>query len=71
MLSLVGRHSFQYHKGQEIWLKDLALIRGSRMGHLAIPVQKSSINQLRGNLLKDRIDYTLFDIKSFIIMKLI
>ena len=35
------------------------------MGHLAFPVQKSSINQLRGNLLKDRIDYTLFDIKSF------
>ncbi|MBK3949511.1 DUF6994 family protein [Staphylococcus haemolyticus] len=56
---------FQYHKGQEIWLEDLALIRGSKMGHLAFPVQKSSINQLRGNLLKDRIDYTLFDIKSF------
>lgn len=56
---------FQYHKGQEIWLKDLVLIRGSKMGHLAFPVQKNSINQLRGALLKDRIDYTLFDIKSF------
>ena len=22
---------FQYHKGQEIWLKDLALIRSSKM----------------------------------------
>ncbi|WP_257213222.1 DUF6994 family protein [Mammaliicoccus sciuri] len=35
------------------------------MGHLAFPVQKNSLNQLRGILLKDRIDYTLFDIKLF------
>lgn len=56
---------FQYRNGNKQWLEDFELIRGSRMGHLAFPVQKNSLNQLRGTLLKDRIDYALFDIKLF------
>ncbi|WP_234017711.1 DUF6994 family protein [Staphylococcus simulans] len=35
------------------------------MGHLTFPAQKNSINQIKGILLGDRIDYTLFDIKEF------
>ncbi|MBF2756372.1 MULTISPECIES: DUF6994 family protein [unclassified Staphylococcus] len=56
---------FQCRKGNKQWLEDLELIRGNKMGHLAFPVQKNSLNQLKGTLLKDRIDYALFDIKSF------
>lgn len=57
--------TFHYRNGNKQWLEDFELIRGSRMGHLAFPVQKNSLNQLRGTLLKDRIDYALFDIKLF------
>lgn len=64
--ALIGwKPLFQYRKGDKKWLDDLELIRGNRRGHLAFPVQKNSLNQLRGTLLKDRIDYTLFDIKLF------
>ncbi|HHX2556937.1 MULTISPECIES: DUF6994 family protein [Staphylococcus] len=64
--ALIGwKPLFQYRKGDKKWLDDLELIRGNKMGHLAFPVQKNSLNQLRGILLKDRIDYTLFDIKLF------
>lgn len=56
---------FNYRKGEKKWLDDFELIRGNRMGHLAFPVHKNSLNQQRGILLKDRIDYTLFDIKLF------
>lgn len=64
--ALIGwKPLFRFRNGDKKWLDDLELIRGNRMGHLAFPVQKNSLNQLRGILLKDRIDYTLFDIKLF------
>ena len=64
--ALIGwKPLYQYRTGDKKWLDDLELIRRNRRGHLAFPVQKNSLNQLRGTLLKDRIDYTLFDIKLF------
>lgn len=62
---------FDLHEGEESWMEDYKVIRGSTRGHLMWPNRtcgkgNSTINRLRHAIFGDRVDYTLFDIKLYL-----
>ncbi len=57
---------FDLHNGERDWINDYAEIRQSLNAHLLWPRHgNNTINTVRYRVFKDRIDYTLYDIKRF------